>query len=173
MKKITALVVCAIMLLTVCSCGKSDNVGTYKEPDNYNKASSDAYTIKYDDNVFEFVKSDGFDYLARKDVETDDYHDYFIVFTQYPQSDEYARAEERERIYKENGYVDISTDVSQTLEGALCVSALSDDGDMVYETQIVALDDGAFEIEYQYSTSLDEVALSDTIYSIVSTFKLK
>lgn len=172
MKRIIAIVVCAAMLFALCSCGKKNN-GSYKEVEDYKKVSAKGYTIEYDDNVFEYVKTEGFDYLILKSQKQENPTDYTLTVTKLTGKSADEVAAESEKEFDGNGCFEISTDASQTVSGALCVSALADEGETIYEAQIVPFDGGVYLIEYHYSTSLDDVAVADTIYSIVSTFKVK
>lgn len=173
MKKIVSIILGAAVILALCSCGKNE-VGSYKEPENYKKASSAGYTISYDNNTFAFVKADGFDYIILKSKQETAPNDYDVTITKVEGKtvDEYAK--EVENRFEEKGYTEVSADPSQALgEKALCVSALANEGETVHEAEIVPFDGGVYELYYHYSTSLDDVAVSDTIYSMIATFKLK
>lgn len=173
MKKIFSVALCAVLLLGVCSCAK-DSGGTYKEPEDYKKASSKGYTIKYDDNVFDYVKTDEFDYLILKSVKDENPTDYTLTISKEVGKTTDEVAAEIEKEFEENGFFEISADASQTFgEKAKCVSALADEGETIYESQTVPFDGGVFRLDYHFSTSLDSVAVEDTIYSIISSFEIK
>lgn len=176
MKKFVLLCLCAVIVFAFSSC-KTNNDGSYKEVDDYKKASSDGYTIKYDDNILEFVKTDDFDYFILKSSIEEDPTDHSITIAKIDNENAENYAKEVEKLYSEGDTsVDESTvsiTDSQIFDNAKCVSALALNGEEVYESQLVEDGEDIFWIEYHFSTSLDSVAVENAIYATVSSFKLK
>lgn len=172
MKKIISIVLCIATALALCSCG-APQTRSYKEIEDYKKVSSNGYTIKYDDNTFDFVKADGSDSLVLKSSKGSDSGEALVTITKVSGNSVEEQAKAVEKSFGEKGFTEISTDHSTTIGGnALCVSALADEGEYIYESEIVPFDGGVYELSFHYSTSLENVAVSDAIYSIVSTFEV-
>lgn len=177
MRTFICFVLCA-SIFVLCACSKKSG-SFYKEVEDYQKGSSTGYTIKYDDNLFDYVKKDDFDYLVLKSLGKSSEQENSISIYKVENTDIQTQARNIEELYKNNETrfdIDaqtVSVSDSQILENAKCVSALAQNGEIVCETQLIQDNGDVFVIEYNFSTSLDDVSIENAIYATVSSFKLK
>ena len=128
--------------------------------------------MKYDDKLFTHVSED--------DCELFIYNNNDEIFTGLKiEKIENTTVEktivEVEKEYEQKNYFDVSSDSSQIISvpSSKCVTAFADDGERIYETHVVAFSNGVYTLEYNFSTSLDQIVVENALYATVSSFKLK
>lgn len=171
MKKISFVLAMIIVVCSFCSCGKKD-VQKETETDKFKVFETDEYSIKYESSIFEYKKDSKGDlfYLKNGEKETN------LTVTKYEDKTIKQLCDLTEVDFKKKGYEDVTTDASPIIgvkEGTMSVTGFSGDYERIYETHIYECDSGVYTVSFNYSTSLDDVNIQNTLYESIASFKIK
>lgn len=175
MKKISIVLALILCILSLFGCGKeeirSEDIPA-KEYEDYDDFSGKGYSLKYDDNKFKHEKSDGceiFTLVGSDDKET------FVKVESHENAQMESITKEAQKSYESKGLSSVSaieTNIFGT-QGAMDISAYSEDGNRVYETFVIKNNGDVIELSYSYSTDLSQTAIGNAIDSLVHSFTLK
>ena len=175
MTKISIVLALILCILSLFGCGKeeirSEDIPA-KEYEDYDDFSSKGYSLKFDDNKFKHEKSDGceiFTLVGSDDKET------FVKVETHENAQVENITKEAQKSYESKGLSSVSaieTNIFGT-QGAMDISAYSEDGDRVYETFVIKNNEDVIELSYSYSTDLSQTAIGNAIDSLVHSFTLK